>query len=291
MSTLDLLSLKGQKVEHFEVGDYIGLGRSGVVFRAVDTDDGKPVALKIFKPEVVHGEEIIQRFIRAMTTMLPLTHPNLVRLYGAGKSGPLCWMSMEFVEGEDMTQVIDKIGRDGMLGWQYALRVAVHIGRALEYAQTHQVIHRNISPTNIILRSQDNTLKLGDMMLAKALENSEEQITAIGQVVGDPRYMAPERTYENVPIDGRADIYGLGATVYALLTGKPPFEGESVSATIKMLRNNQPLPPGEYPQSIQKALESIVLRMLAKKPEHRFQTPTEMLQALTNMAAQHDMRV
>jgi serine/threonine protein kinase len=139
-------------------------------------------------------------------------------------AAPYCWVAMEYIAGENMTEVIDRIGVAGMLDWRYAFKVAVHVARALDYAHGKQIIHRNVAPKNILLETPTKTVKLGDLMLAKTLEGSlAQKITKPGEVVGDVAYMSPERTRGTDDVDGRSDLYGLGATVYALLTGRPPF--------------------------------------------------------------------
>src|SRR5437763_12842987 len=119
-----------------------------MVFKATDTRDDQTVAIKVLQPEFSRNDEEMQRFIRAMKTVLPLRHPNIVALLGAGKTGPFCWVAMEHVEGESMTQVIQRMGVAGMLDWKYGYRVAVHVARALEYAHGESIIHRNVTPTN-----------------------------------------------------------------------------------------------------------------------------------------------
>ncbi len=167
-----LSDLSGKTVSHFEVGPVLAKGQTGVVFKAKDNKENKEVAFKVLWPEISQVDEEMQRFVRAMKTMLPLRHPNLIAIYGAGKTGPYCWMAMEYVEGESLTQVIQRIGVAGLLDWRNAARVAIHIARALEYAQEQQIIHRNITPNNILVRSSDKLTKLGDLMLAKALEGT-----------------------------------------------------------------------------------------------------------------------
>jgi serine/threonine protein kinase len=218
--------------------------------------------------------------------MLPLRHPNLVQLFGAGRTGPYCWVAMEYVQGESMTQVIQRIGTAGMLDWRYALRVAVHIGRALDYAHGQNIIHRNITPQNILVQSVDKTAKLGDLMLAKALEGTlAEQITRPGEILGDVRYMSPERTRGNTAeVDGRSDIYSLGATVYALLTGRPPFDGDCLPDIILKIRQTEPAKPTKYQLAVPGLFEGTVMRMLAKNPGERFQTAKELLADLERVA-------
>jgi serine/threonine protein kinase len=275
-----LTDLTGKTIAHFEVGPLLAKAQRGVVFKARDTKDDRDVALKVFYPEFSRSDEEIQRFIRAMKTVLALAgqHPNLVAPYGAGKTGPYCWTAMEYVEGESLTQVIQRIGTAGMLDWRNALRVAVHIGRALQFAQQHGIVHRNLTPQNVLVRSSDKLTKLGDLLLAKALEGElAEQITRPGQLLGDPRYMSPERTRGTEEVDGRSDIYSLGALVYALLTGRPPLEGDTTQETIAKIRQAEPVKPTKYQLAIPGLFEGTVLRMLAKRPEDRYQTADDLL--------------
>ncbi|HEV3260658.1 MAG TPA: FHA domain-containing serine/threonine-protein kinase [Gemmataceae bacterium] len=277
--------LSGQTLAHYEIGPVLAKGQTGFVFQARDTKDDRTVAFKVLQPEFSKDEDEMQRFVRAMKTMLPLRHPNLVAIYNAGKTGPCCWIAMEYVEGESLSQVIHRIGIAGMLDWQHALRVAIHISRALEFAQQHQIIHRNIAPPNILVRSEDKVAKLGDLMLAKALEGTmAQQITRPGEMVGDVQYMSPERTRGTADVDGRSDIYGLGATVYALLTGRPPFAGGSLTETVLKIRQAEPEKPRKFALSIPNLFEGTVLKMLAKRPEDRHQTAAELLTDLERVA-------
>jgi len=277
--------LVGAKIAFFEIQKKIATGTSAVVFRAHDAEHDRVVALKVLWPETTESEEEVQRFVRAMKTMMPIRHPNIVELYAAGKTGPYCWLAMEYVEGESLVQVIQRIGTVGMLDWQDAFRVAVHVARALEAAYARDIIHRNITPANILLRASDKLAKLGDLMLAKALAGSlARQITRRGELVGDVLYMSPERTRSEAEVDGRSDIYSLGATVYALLTGRPPFEGDALPEVITRIRQAEPVKPKKYQLSIPDMFEGLVLRMLAKRPGDRFQTPTDLLKNLERVA-------
>jgi serine/threonine protein kinase len=281
-----LAALSGQTLGHFEIGPVVARGQSSAVFRARDTRDGKEVALKVLRPEFSRDEEEMQRFVRAMKTMMPLRHPNLVALHGAGKTGQHCWIAMEYVEGESLTQVIQRIGVAGMLDWRNALRVAVHVGRALDYAHGQQIIHRNVAPPNILVRAEDKVAKLGDLMLAKALDGVlAQQVTRPGELVGDVNYMSPERTRSSLDgVDGRSDIYSLGATAYALLTGRPPFADGSLVETITKIRKADPEKPKKYQMAIPDLFEGTVLKMLAKRPEDRHQTAAELLKDLERVA-------
>ena len=287
-----LADLVGKTLAHFEVGEIIAKGQSGFIFQARDTKDNRTVALKVLKPEFSRNEDEMQRFIRGMKTVMPLRHPNLVALYGAGKTGNYCWMAMEHVEGESLTQVIQRLGTAGMLDWRHGLRYAVHIARALDYAAQHQIVHRNISPQNVLIRSSDKVAKLGDLMLAKAMEGTmAQQITRPGELVGDVNYMSPERTRGSADIDSRSDIYSLGALTYTLLCGRPPFEGGSLVETITKIRSADPVKPKKFQLSTPDLFEGTVLRMLAKRPEDRFQTPAELLTDLERVAKFQGMTI
>jgi serine/threonine protein kinase len=276
-----LTALVGQTLSHYAIESILAKGETGVLFRARDTKANKLVALKVLKPEFAKNEDEMQRFIRAMKTVLPLRHPNLIALHAAGKTGVFCWMAMDHIEGESMTQVIQRIGVAGMLDWRYGYRVAVHIARALEYAHEQSIIHRNVTPQNIMLRTSDKTVLLGDLMLAKALEGTlAQQITRPGELLGDVGYMSPERTRGSGEVDGRSDLYGLGATVYALVTGRPPFAAASLGELISQIRTAEPERPQKYQMSVPQMFQDTILKLLAKRPEDRFGSAKELLAAL-----------
>jgi serine/threonine protein kinase len=276
--------LCGQTLAHYDIGPVIGRGHIAMVFHATDTKDNRPVALKVLLPEFSKNDEEMQRFIRGMKTTLPLKHPNLVRLYGAGKAGPYCWVAMEYIAGENLRQVIDRIGVAGMLDWKHAYRAAVHVARALAYAHANGIVHRNVTPTNILRDAASKELKLGDLMLAKALEGTaSDLITRSGELVGDVEYMSPERTRGTADVDARSDLYGLGATVYALLTGRPPCPGKTLVEKVTRIRQVPPDRPAKYQMSIPPMFEGVVLKLLAKEPKDRCQTAAELVTELERL--------
>jgi serine/threonine protein kinase len=288
----DVSLLSGAEMDQYQVGTLLARGRSGLVYQAHDTRNNQPVALKVLLPEFTGNEEDLQRFNRAMRTVLPLRHPNLLSVLDFGQTGAFWWVAMELVEGDSLAQVIQRIGTAGILDWRHALRVAVHVARALAFAHGQGILHRNITPPNILVRSADRLTKLGDLMLAKALEGrKEEQITQSGGLVGELAYMAPERTYEGGRVDGRSDLYGLGATVYALLTGRPPCVGKSALDTIQLIRAAVPARPRTVQLSVPEPFENAVLRLLAKRPEDRFQTAGELQAVLEKIAKEHSLQV
>jgi eukaryotic-like serine/threonine-protein kinase len=279
LETAELSSLTGRTLVRYQIIEPIGTGSNSMVFKAISTEDGRTIALKVMTPSFTKDEEEVERFIRAMRTMSPVSHPNIVKLHTAGKSGPYCWVAMELVDGESLTGVIKRIGAAGMLDWKYAFRVALHIGRALSYAHEMGVIHRDICPANILVENGTKFVKLGDLMLAKGLEGHlAKQITRPGEFVGDPNYMSPERVAgTGLPVDGRSDLFSLGATCYALLTGKPPFAGNNLIETLMKIRAAEPLKPSTFQMGIPGPFETVVMKLLEKQPENRYQTADSLV--------------
>jgi serine/threonine protein kinase len=188
---------------------------------------------------------------------------------------------MEFVAGENLKQVIDRIGVAGMLDWKQAFRAAVQVGRALAYAHEQGIVHRNVTPTNILLEAATKEVKLGDLMLAKALEGTAtEQITRPGELVGDVAYMSPERTRGTTEVDARSDLYGLGATVFALLTGHAPCDGKTLIEKVTRIRQVVPDKPTKFQMSIPPMFEGVVMKLLAKEPKDRYQTAADLVKEL-----------
>ena len=273
--------LAGRTFAHFRLDSVHANGVNGTIYRAFDLNKQRVVAVKVMSLDYIGTSDQKERFVRGIKVMAPIRHENIVRLYAASIDAPYCWMAMEFVDGESMTDVVKRIGVFGMLDWQYAFRVGVHIGRALDEAFQHKVIHRNVTPQNILFRTADKVAKLSDLTLAKALDGTlSRQVTQAGELVGNVAYMSPERTRGQEDVDCRSDIYGLGATLYALLTGRPPFEGSSLPATITQIRDAEPTKPNVYQLSIPGMFQDAVLKMLAKRPDDRFQTPAQLLMDL-----------
>ncbi len=277
-----LEELVGSKINSYRLDKVVGSGNSGVVFKAHDEEKQRDAAVKVLGLQHTRLPQQRERFVRAMKTMIPIRCDNIVRIYNAGITGPYCWTAMEFIEGENLAQLIDRTGIEGMLDWRKVWKIAADIAMALTTAQEHKIVHRNVTPTNILRRSKTEQSLLGDLMLAKALEGEYAvQITQPGQLMGDLKYMAPERTYPDGVIDVRSDIYGLGATCYALLTGQPPVKGENLAQLIENIRNTEPKAPRDFQLSINEHFQDHVLnRMLEKDPNQRFQSPNELLEQL-----------
>ncbi len=275
-----LASLVNTAFGHFTLGAVLGVGRTGVVFRALDNRDRREVALKVFVPEFSRDEEELQRFKRAARTIAPLRHLNLVELYGAGRENGKCWLSMELVEGPAVAWLVQQAAA-GNADWPAAMRVLLHGTRALIFLHGKQILHRNLTPQNVLMSRADGVVKVGDLMTAKSQEGKpNDDLTSTGVILGDPSYVAPERAGDASEGDERSDLYSLGALVYATLTGRPPFVGSSPLEIIAKARNDIVTPPRKLEPMIPQAVEDVVMRLLAKLPERRFDDATALLRHL-----------
>lgn len=295
--TRDLNHLLGYTLHRFQLGKALVKGKTGTIFRAHVDRSSQCVALKVLWPDLTRNRTEMRRFVRTMKLLKPIQHPNLVRLINAGiresegnTKEPLCWYAMEWVDGEDLRSVIRRIGAAGMLDWQTAFRVMLQVAQALEAAFDHGFVHRNISPENILL-CKDGVAKLGDLMLAKALEGTVgEQITRPGELLGEIPFMSPERS-RGEPQDCRSDMYSLGATIYALLTGKPPGTATNMAEMLDQIQRLDPAPPKTMQLSVNDQFQAIVMKTLAKRAEERFQTPVELLAELRRVGRYNGLEV
>jgi pSer/pThr/pTyr-binding forkhead associated (FHA) protein len=283
-----LAGLSGQTFGHYKLGEVLGRGRCGVVFRAEDARNGQAVALKVFSPQFPQGNEELQRFAAGMKSLLPLRHKNLVALIGAGKTGTYTWVAREHVEGESAAQIIKRQARKEKYDEQRACRVAVQVGRALDFARQQRLRHGKVTPANILVRKGGQLIKLADLMLGAVLEGSQ-----LGRAVLEHRpawelgYLSPEQADPEAFVDELSDIYGLGAVVYALLTGRPPFVGDSPDEVLELLRGSSRAPrPSAMNPEVPPALEKVVMKMIARRQEDRYQTPAELLADLKPVAAE-----
>jgi len=271
----------GERFGPYLLEEVVGKGASGVVFKAYDEENNRTAAVKVLSPTFTSTDEQKQRFVRAMKTMFPIRCERILRIYNAGKNGPYCWAAMEFIEGDNLADLIERIGIEGMLDWKKVWQVAVDIAYALNTAHENKIVHRNVTPKNIIRRDSDKACLLGDLMLAKALEGTlARDVTSPGQILGELNYLAPERTQGNSELDIRSDLYGLGATCYALLTGRPPVSGLSMVEIIKNVRDQKPEPPKKFQLSVNELFQDVIMTLIEKDPADRFQTPAKLISEL-----------
>jgi serine/threonine-protein kinase len=288
----NLKDLSGKTLGHFELGSVLGEGPASMVFQARDTKDNRTVALKILRQEITRDETEVHRFVKAMKILLPLHHPHLVPVLGAGKVGPHCWVAMEHIDGDSLLQVIENLGGGASLDWRYAWRMALHIGKALAFAQEQQLVHRHLTPSNIFLSRGDGQFRLGDLLLAWGEEYTLNQASPRkGLLASHVAYLSPEGTHSLSKTDGRSDLYSLGAVSYTLLTGRPPVEGRTLIEMVGQIRHTDPVKPSQTNKTISPRFEQAVLKLLARKPADRYQSAGELVAELEKIGRGLNVKV
>jgi serine/threonine-protein kinase len=210
------------RIPGYEVFSKLGQGGTAAVFKAVQKSMGRPVALKILLPSMVKHKRYIKRFLKEAEMAGKLNHKNIVKAIDAGQHGGYYYLAMEFIEGESLTAMVRRLG--ALDEWT-ALKITLEIGAALNHAHRHGIIHRDVKPQNIFV-TKDGTAKLGDLGLARATISEGDDVTRHGWTVGTPNYMSPEQA-RGEEADARSDIYSLGATLFHMLVGRPPYVGST----------------------------------------------------------------
>lgn len=271
----------GTVFHRYRINQLVAESSNGLVFQAESMNDQSLLALKIFKPSCFATDVAERRFHRAMRTMLGKRHPNIVELLDAGKSNGWFFTASEFIDGLSAVELIRNIGIVGMMPPDRVLQIAIDLCESLRFAEDNGIVHRNIRPSNILIRDVDGVALLNDLVLARSSEITDsERLTNAGDIPRDVSYMSPEQLGSGYPLDHRSDIYQLGATLYALLTGRPPFEGGGIAATITQILTATPDSMRAKNLSISIPLESVIIKMLAKNPRDRYQSAKELATAL-----------
>jgi len=250
---------------HYELLAELGRGGMGVVFKARQKNLDRIVALKMILPGSLAGADDLQRFRTEAEATARLQHPNIVAVHEVGEIDGLHYYSMDFIEGASLTQRL----AGGPLSSQQAARYVRSIAQAIQHAHHHKVLHRDLKPSNILLDADDQP-HVTDFGLAKKLEGGSGQ-TRTGAVVGTPSYMAPEQASgKNKELGPACDVYGLGALLYELLTGRPPFCSETPLDTLLHVLEREPAPPRLLNPKADRDLETICLKCLEKDPRRRY---------------------
>jgi len=249
----------GRRFGKYHIVGELGRGGMGSVHKAWDPSLNRWVALKVLLS--LGGEEEIARFRREAQTAATLSHPGIVGVYEIGMDGERSFIAMEFVQGRTLAGERPSLSR--------ACEILIDVARAVDHAHRRGIIHRDLKPQNIMLDSADK-VRVMDFGLAKPLRG-RSQVTIEGTVIGTPSYMSPEQADGRIAqIDHRSDVYSLGAVLYELLTGRPPFRGASVIETLTQVVEKRALPPSKFNRSIPRALEAIVLKALDKDKTRRY---------------------
>ncbi len=267
-----------KQVNNCEIIGEIGIGGMAVIYKAIQNSLNRPVAIKVLKEEYASDTQLVARFIREATSLAALQHENIVHIYDFVKEDGTFRMVMEFVEGIDLFDLLEKVHH---IPPTVGAIIALGVSNALEYAHYRGIIHRDIKPSNIIL-SRKGEVKLMDFGIAR--DENLGDLTRPGTSLGTPAYMSPEQIM-GVKIDFRSDLFSFGIVLYQMLTGVKPFsEGGGKSIMHKIL-NAQFIRPRKINPDIPKSLERIILRCLAKEPIDRWKSTADLRRALESFVA------
>jgi serine/threonine-protein kinase len=277
--------LTASLADRYRLERELGAGGMATVYLAHDLRHHRPVAVKVLRPELaaIIGAE---RFLAEIRTTANLQHPHILPLFDSGESDGFLFYVMPFVQGESLR---DRLRRETQLPIGEAVRIATEVGSALDYAHRHGVIHRDIKPENILIH--DGRALVADFGIALALSSagtgtgSGGRMTETGMSLGTPHYMSPEQAMGEREITGRSDIYALGAVLYEMLVGEPPFTGPSVQAIVAKVLTEEPRPLVPKRHTIPPHLEAVVLTALEKLPADRYATAAEFIAALSDTTA------
>jgi len=260
-----------------QIGKYriereLGRGGMGVVYKGFDPIVERTVAIKTIRLDVENAEELVTRLKREAKSVGHLEHTNIVTLYDAGEAGGLFYLAMQFIKGETLQ---DRIDRQRWFPLKEICELFRQICAGLGYAHEHGVIHRDIKPANIMI-TNEGVVKLTDFGIAKLANTG---MSTSGLIVGTPSYMSPEQALGK-PLDGRSDIFSLGSILYELTTGEKAFPGQNVTTVIYKIVHEPPTPIAVLQPGLDPEVEALVSKALAKTPEQRFQTCSELSTAL-----------
>jgi serine/threonine-protein kinase len=257
----------------FIVDSLIGEGGMGKVFRARQVDLDRWVALKVL-PRARENKTFVERFYREARSAARLVHPNIIQIYTVDQIEEIPFFAMELVEGDDLEHLVRP--PNPSLTMDETIEVIRSVGKALMVAAEQGIVHRDIKPANVMI-TRTGLVKVMDFGLAKGIDNS---MTQAGLIVGTPAYMSPEQGASK-PVDTRSDIYSLGCVMYEVMAGQPPFQAENVAALIYKHMYENPPAFAALGKSVNPEIEKICFKMMAKNVVDRFQTPRELLEALS----------
>jgi protein kinase-like protein len=271
-----------KRIGRYEILRELARGGMGVVLLARHAELGREVALKVMRGSAA-DKGMVQRFIAEAQTVAQLDHPNIVRVHEVGKEGEDPFLVMDLIEGESLEDILK---RQGTLPNREVGEIGRALAEALEHAHERSIVHRDVKPANVLIDKENRPL-LTDFGLAKDL-SAGEGLTQEGQWVGTPGYMPPEQASGDLRrIDRKSDVYGLGGTLYALLTGRPPFETKTAHETLKAIQETRPTPPSSLRPDVSPDLEAVILKCLEKQPEARYLSARELAEDLGRYLHDH----
>ncbi|MCW2917371.1 MAG: Serine/threonine protein kinaselike protein [Actinomycetia bacterium] len=261
--------LIGQWVGNYRVEALVGQGGMGEVYRAYDQRLGRQVALKVPAPQLARDERFRLRFIRESRTVASIDHPHIIPVYEAGEDRGLLYIVMRYVEGRDLRALLDA---EGTLPMARANLLFFQVASALDAAHEHGLVHRDVKPANILIAAGDpEHAYLTDFGLTKSV-TSNAGLTIEGEILGTPRYVAPEQITGDRPIDARCDVYALACVVYETLAGVPPFQCDTTMGLLYAHVSDPPDPLTVHRPELPPAVDRVMARGLAKSPDERYGT-------------------
>ena len=264
------LDLLPANIGKYRVVGTIGKGGMGDIYKAVQEPLGRVVALKVLPPKFTRDEEFSKRFEIEAKAISILEHQNIVSIYEYGEDDGFRFIAMQYIDGMDLSCYIEEIR---VIPIADIIDISRQICRGLRYAHSHNVIHRDIKPQNILL-DKDKTIHITDFGIAKIFSGTD--ITMTGSAVGTPEYMSPEQA-QGKKLDAQTDIYSLGILMYEMLTRKPPFVANNSLAVAYKQVHEQPMPPSVKRKDTPKYLELIILKALKKEKHDRYESAEEFL--------------
>jgi serine/threonine-protein kinase len=261
--------------DRYELGEILGFGGMSEVHLARDVRLHRDVAVKVLRADLARDPSFYLRFRREAQNAAALNHPAIVAVYDTGEaetpSGPLPYIVMEYVDGITLRDIVHT---DGPMPPQRAIEVIADACQALNFSHQHGIIHRDVKPANIMI-SKTGAVKVMDFGIARAIADSGNSVTQTAAVIGTAQYLSPEQARGDA-VDARSDVYSLGCVLYEILTGEPPFVGDSPVAVAYQHVREDPIPPSQRHEGISADLDAVVLKALAKNPDNRYQTAAEM---------------
>ncbi|MBI1896355.1 MAG: protein kinase [Acidobacteria bacterium] len=268
----------GDRVGDYEIIQVLGAGGMGEVYKVRNIISERIEAMKVLLPNLVGEPELADRFLREIKVQASLDHPHIAALHTAQRAGSQILMIMEFVEGVTVEQML----HSGTIPLDRGIRYVRDTLSALSYAHARGVVHRDLKPANMMV-TPDGVVKLMDFGIAKMA--ADRRLTQTGRTVGSLYYMSPEQIQGVVDLDARSDLYSLGVTLYEIVTGRRPFQGDSDYSIMAAHLNSAPVPPIEVDPRLPQALNDVILMSISKDPAQRFQSADAMAAALDSVAA------
>ncbi len=277
-------------IGRYELKERLGEGAMAEVWRAYDPSIDRVLAIKLLKQEFRTHQSYSARFIREAKAAGALAHPSIVTIYDVGEADGYSYIAMELLEGSSLDQVL---ASEAMISDERVLAIAGQLAGALSYAHLSGVIHRDIKPSNIMVGRDGRTIKILDFGIARVAEadtseeGDQQARTQVGQVLGTPRYMSPEQALGHV-VDGRSDLFSVGAVLYEMITGRPAFSGTSPATLALQITQQNPEAIASLAPRCPGGLRFIVEKLLAKRPERRFTDGAELGRAIQREAKAYD---